>query len=310
MLLPTASIMHGEGESMAPNLISDESLARVTVILVTFQSAHCAKSLSVSLKAFPHVIVVDNASSDDSIEAFTSHIPQARVIANEFNLGFGAANNKGCALAQTEFVLLLNPDCIIDDKAVKVLIACADQYPLASTVGPQLIDRNGHPDKSYSMGAKAWNGKGSIADGPLSVKFVSGACMLIRRSAFEKVRGFDDEFFLYYEDSDLCLRLCDSAGEIILEPQAKVTHLSRGSSGGKGRLKAEYLRGYHHIQSKFLFEKKHFQKEVSFIRRLRYSLMASLECVIRLLLLDRVRAFRVFGRIMGSLSYTSYYIKS
>jgi N-acetylglucosaminyl-diphospho-decaprenol L-rhamnosyltransferase len=309
MLLPAASIMHSEGESMDPNLISDESLARVTVILVTFQSAHCAKSLSESLKAFPHVIVVDNASADDSIEAFTSHIPQARVISNEINLGFGAANNKGCAIAQTEFVLLLNPDCIIDTNAVKAMLSCADQYPLASTVGPQLIDRNGHFDKSYSMGAKAWGGKGPIADGPLSVKFVSGACMLIRRNAMENVRGFDEGFFLYYEDSDLCLRLCDLAGEIIVEPQAKVIHLSRGSSGGKARLKAEFLRGYHHIQSKFLFEKKHFQKEVSFIRRLRYAILAGLECVIRLLLLDRIRASRVFGRTLGSLKYVTDQMK-
>lgn len=297
--------MHGEGESMNPNIISDESLVRVTVVLVTFQSAHCAKSLSKSLNSFPHVTVVDNASSDETIQAFQTHIPQVSVIANDVNLGFGAANNKGVALARTEFVLLLNPDCVIDAKAVKALIVCADQFPHASMVGPQLIDRNGQPDKSYSMGAKAWGGKGPIAEGPLSVKFISGACMLIRSSAYQKVRGFDEGFFLYYEDSDLCLRLCDMAGEIIVEPQAEVIHLSRGSSGGAARLKAEYLRGYHHIQSKFLFEKKHFKKDVARLRRWRYSFLAGLEAVIRLVLLDRVRAARVVGRMIGSLNYES-----
>lgn len=287
---------------MDPNTNINESLARVTVVLVTFQSAHCAKSLGESLQPFPHVIVVDNASSDDSIAAFQSHLPQARVIANSSNLGFGAANNKGFAQATTEFVLLLNPDCIIDAKAVLALVACADQYPLASTVGPQLIDRNGHPDKSYSMGAKAWGGKGPIADGPLSVKFVSGACMLIRRNAIEKVKGFDESFFLYYEDSDLCLRLCEAAGEIIVEPRSKVTHLSRGSSGGKARLKAEYLRGYHHIQSKFLFERKHLNKAPSSPRKFRYAIFAAIEFFARLLILDGKRASRVLGRLFGSIS--------
>lgn len=294
--------MQGEGEHMDPDTISNESLTRVTVVMVTFQSAHCAAALGESLAAFPHVIVVDNASSDRTIEAFRSSIPQASIIANDKNLGFGAANNKGFAGARTEFVLLLNPDCIIDAKAVKALIACADRYPLASAVGPQLIDRNGHPDKSYSMGAKAWNGKGPIAEGLLSVKFISGACMLIRRSALQKVNGFDESFFLYYEDSDLCLRLCDQVGEIIVEPLSRVTHLSRGSSGGKGRLKAEYLRGYHHIQSKFLFEEKHLSKSASFLRMLRYAAVALAEGIIRSALMDLARSARVFGRAMGALS--------
>lgn len=287
---------------MDPNTNSIESLARVTVVLVTFQSAHCAKSLGESLKDFPNVIVVDNASSDDSIAAFQTHIPQAKVIANPSNLGFGAANNRGFAQASTEFVLLLNPDCILDAEAVRTLIACADQYPLASTVGPQLIDRNGHADKSYSMGAKAWGGKGPIAEGPLSVKFVSGACMLIRRSAIDKVKGFDESFFLYYEDSDLCLRLCDTAGEIIVEPRSKVTHLSRGSSGGKARLKAEYLRGYHHIQSKFLFEKKHLNQAPSSLRKFRYATFAAIEFLVRIMIIDFKRASRVLGRLFGSLA--------
>lgn len=288
---------------MDPDTINNESLARVTVVMVTFQSAHCVAALAEPLAAFPHVIIVDNASSDDTIKAFRSRIPQAHIIANDQNLGFGAANNKGFAAAQTEFVLLLNPDCIIDAQAVKALIACADCYPSASAVGPQLIDRNGSPDKSYSMGAKAWNGKGPIAEGPLSVKFVSGACMLIRSSALQQVNGFDEAFFLYYEDSDLCLRLCDQTGEIVVEPRSRVTHLSRGSSGGKSRLKAEYLRGFHHIQSKFLFEKKHLSKRVSFLRLFRYATVALVEGVLRLAFMDIPRSARVFGRVMGALAF-------
>lgn len=287
-------------------MAADQALHRLTVLLVTFQSAHCAPAMGKALAAFPHIIVVDNDSADQTVEAFQRELPQARAIRNPKNLGFGAANNRGVHAATTEFVLLLNPDCIIDEAAAHALVSCADQFPNASAIGPQLIDRHGHPDRSYSMGATAWEGKGhSLAEGPTSVRFISGACMLIRRSAMEQVQGFDEGFFLYYEDTDLCLRLSAEAGEIIVEPQAKVTHLSRGSSGGKARLKAEYLRGYHHIQSKFLFEKKHFGKSVSNVRRLRYATLAAIESVLRLLLLDRVRAARVWGRVMGSVRYPS-----
>jgi GT2 family glycosyltransferase len=291
---------------MDPYTINNESLTRVTVVMVTFQSAHCAEALGESLAAFPHVIIVDNASSDNTIEAFRSRLPQAQVIANDQNLGFGAANNIGFAAAQTEFVLLLNPDCILDAQSVRALIACADCYPSASAVGPQLIDRNGNPDKSYSMGAKAWNGQGPIAEGLLSVRFISGACMLIRTSALQQVNGFDEAFFLYYEDSDLCLRLCEQTGEIIVEPRSRVTHLSRGSSGGKSRLKAEYLRGYHHIQSKFLFEKKHLSKRVSFLRLSRYAMVALVEGVVRLAFMDIHRSARVFGRAMGVFEFIQH----
>ncbi len=285
-------------------MAADQALHRLTVLLVTFQSAHCAPAMGKALKAFPNIIVVDNDSADRTVEAFQRELPQARAIRNPKNLGFGAANNRGVDASSTEFVLLLNPDCIIDESAAHALVSCADQFPSASAIGPQLIDRHGHPDRSYSMGATFWEGKGNaLAEGHTSVRFISGACMLIRRAAMNRVQGFDEGFFLYYEDTDLCLRLSDQAGEIIVEPQAKVTHLSHGSSGGKAQLQAEYLRGYHHIQSKFLFEKKHFGKSVSTLRRTRYAALAAIECGLRAMLLDRVRAARGWGRVMGSLRY-------
>lgn len=282
---------------------ANSELDRITVLLVTYQSAHCASALGQSLAAFPNIIVIDNASSDNTLEAFAKSMPRAKVIANERNLGFGAANNRGVLAAETEFVLLLNPDCIIDASAAQQLLQCADANPSASMMAPQLIDRHGNPDKNYSMGHNTWPAKGPLADGNTCVGFVSGACMLIRRDAMLKIKGFDERFFLYYEDTDLCLRLTEQCGEIILAPQSRVTHLSRGSSGGKARFNAEYLRGYHHIQSKFLFDLKHHQVSVSHIKRWRYCLVAGLELCIRLLLLDAVRASRVLGRVVGAWRY-------
>ncbi|MBC7617690.1 MAG: glycosyltransferase family 2 protein [Candidatus Saccharibacteria bacterium] len=278
-------------------------LERVTVVMATYHSGHCAAELGRCLADFPHVTVIDNASSDDTVAKVRQHLPKAQVLINERNLGFGAANNRGIWAANTEFVLLLNPDCIIDAKAVAMLIRTAERYPSAAVVAPQLLSRQGKLDLSYCWTPSTWAAQGPGAEAEACVGFVSGACMLIRREAMLGVKGFDEDFFLYQEDTDLCLRLAKQCGELILNPQSKVTHLSRGSSSGKSRFKAEYLRGYHHIQSKFLFDSKHQNVQVSNMRRWRYCAVAGLEMIARVFMLDLVRATRVLGRLMGAWRY-------
>ncbi len=278
-------------------------LDRITVVLATFHSGHCAAELGRCLAAFPHVIVIDNASGDDTVAKIQQHLPHAQVLVNAKNMGFGTANNRAIHQASTEFVLLLNPDCLIDAESVTTLIQTAGRYPAAAAIGPQLLDRRGHLDLSYCMQANGWPMRGPAAEGELSVGFLSGACMLIRLAAFRRVHGFDEDFFLYQEDTDLCVRLARDHGELILSPQARVTHFSRGSSGGPARYKAEYIRGYHHIQSKFIYEFKHQHKQVGAARRMRYCVMAAVELLLRLMLLDTTRASRVFGRLAGAWAY-------
>lgn len=286
-----------------PDVAVHTALQRLTVLLVTFQSAHCAASLADQLRLFPHVTVIDNDSADHSADVFQKALPHAHIIRNPRNLGFGAANNRGVAQATTEFVLLLNPDCIISADDAAKMVSAADRYSSASAIGPQLIGRQGEKDGSYSLGPKAWPGKGPLAEADLCVQFISGACMLIRRAAMEKIGGFDEDFFLYYEDTDLCLRLSAEYGEIIVHPDAQVTHIGRGSSGGKARWLAEYNRGYHHIQSKFLFAEKHMSRPFSRLSKVRYGLVALIECLLRLLVVDTSRAVRVWGRFRGTLAY-------
>lgn len=287
----------------APGASDATALASITVVVVSFESAHCLPELGRSLAGFPQVILVDNGSADDTVAAAPRHLPQARIVANGRNLGFGAANNRAFALADTEFVMLLNPDCSMTVDAALTLLAAARRYPEASAIGPQLIDRHGRPEMGYRMRLDRWLPRGGPAEGDLCVEFLSGACMLIRRSALERIGGFDEDFFLYQEDHDLCIRLAAEAGPLVLCPAARATHQSRRSSAGRHRLKAEYLRGYHHIQSKFIFERKHNRVRVTPAVRLRYALTAALESLVRACLLDGARASRAFGRMRGAWAY-------
>ncbi len=279
------------------------ALDRVTVIVVTFNSAHCIAPLAAGLREAPHVAVVDNASADDTAAQVAAHLPQARWQPQPRNLGFGAANNLGVAAAGTEFVLLLNPDCVLEPGAIEALVAAADRFPDAACIAPQLLDRQGRPDLTHRWRSDRWASRGPGAEGPACVGFATGACLLIRTEAMRRIGGFDEGFFLYYEDDDLCIRLQQQCGALVFEPAARVQHVSRGSVGGPVRRQAEYLRGYHHIQSKFRFQAKHLGGPAPQARRVGYAAVAALEGLLRLLLLDTRRAWRCFGRVAGALCW-------
>lgn len=286
--------------ALADTVASLPALDRVTAIVVTFNSAHCMATLAVGLAGMRHVIVVDNASQDATLADVARHLPQARVLTNASNIGFGAANNRALAQAVTPFVLLVNPDCAFEPQALVALLACADAHPSASMLGPQLTGRRGELDVSYRWASSAWVSRGPQADGALCVGFMSGACMLIRSDPLRAIGGFDEAFFLYYEDDDLCLRLQQRGGVLIIEPASRVHHQSRGSVGGQARAGAEYGRGYHHIQSKFLFACKHRGGAPTRMRRATFIGLAAAEALLRLVVLDRSRAARAWGRAVGA----------
>jgi N-acetylglucosaminyl-diphospho-decaprenol L-rhamnosyltransferase len=270
----------------------------ITAVIVTHNSAHCIAPLAAGLSASMPVIVVDNASDDATHEAVQRELPHALFVANTVNRGFGAANNQAIGAATTPFVLLVNPDCTLDSQALNALRRCAQEHPQAVMVGPQLLDRRGAIDVNYRWASTGWTSRGPGADGALCVGFMTGACMLIRTAPLRAIGGFDEAFFLYYEDDDLCLRL-QTQGALIVEPDARVMHHGRGSVGGRSRLRSEFVRGYHHIQSKFLFAHKHLGGAPSAPVRLRYMVLAMLEALARGLVFDTARCARAWGRARG-----------
>lgn len=283
--------------------MQNSGLDRVTAIVVTYNSSHCLEVLATSLTPLPHIIIVDNASDDDTLERAGHLLPQARLIANTANLGFGAANNRGVVESSTEFVLLINPDCSFNAEAVAGLVACADRFPDASAIGPQLLDRNGRPEATYRWFTSQWKSRGPGAAGPLCVGFISGACILVRTAAMRSIGGFDESFFLYYEDDDLCIRLHQQCGALIVDPSQHISHYSRRSVAGPRRMYAEYLRGFHHIQSKFHYREKHQQRATTIWCRAGYVIGALAGLGVHLITLQRHRAAREFGRVMGATRY-------
>jgi GT2 family glycosyltransferase len=275
------------------------TLDSVTAISVTHNSKHCIEALAKSLAALARIIIVDNGSSDGCPEKIADALPHAHLIQSERNLGFGAANNRALDLVQTPYALLLNPDCIVSPIEIDHLLTVATAYPDAAVIAPQLVRSGGLYEISYRWPTGTWRSTGPIASGACCVGFVSGAAMLLNMAVMRDIGFFDERFFLYYEDEDLCQRVFSAKRQIIIAPEARFTHLSRGSVRGKHPLRAEYFRGYHHAQSKLIFEQKHHSTESANKLRWRTLLLALLTLIPRLLLPQPKYLARLFGRIFG-----------
>lgn len=213
--------------------------ARVSLISVAYNSAGALRGFLASVPPGMGVIIVDNASSDDS--AAVAEAAGARVIRNGANLGFGAGCNIGMNAAETEFVLLANPDTRLDAAAITRLVAAADAFPDAAILAPMLCDESGARVRSWDVeqlhrrklsrkrDAEPW------PEGPLCAEFLSGACMLLRAS--EGLR-FNEDFFLFYEDDAICAAARAKGRALVLVPDAVMHHAGGGSSAPSEALSA------------------------------------------------------------------------
>jgi N-acetylglucosaminyl-diphospho-decaprenol L-rhamnosyltransferase len=244
----------------------------VDVVVVAYRSAATLRGCVEPLAAMPgvRVTVVDNASPDDGA-ATIADLP-ITVIRAPRNGGFSYGCNLGAARAVAPYLLFLNPDARIDAAALATLVAVLDDDPATGLVGPRILDDDGSLAPSLRRFPRlrstyaqalfmhrlwpraAWTDEvirdEAAYERSATMEWVSGACMLVRRSAYEAIGGFDERFFLYCEDTDLCLRLWQAGYAVRFEPAAEVDHVG-GASSGAGETQAIAAR------SRVLYARKH-----------------------------------------------------
>ncbi|MFN4283278.1 MAG: glycosyltransferase family 2 protein [Alphaproteobacteria bacterium] len=237
--------------------------ARVSVVSVAYRSAGVIGDALASVARARAVVVVDNASDDDSAGVAQRALPKANIISNVTNQGFGRANNQGVAVVETEFALLLNPDARMAPGSVEALVAAADRNPNAGIVGPAILNADGARIASHNVGLfdqHKISGKERLPpDGDICADFLSGAVMLVRVAAFREVGGFDPEIFLYFEDDDLCLKMRRAGYALVQAPAAAAHHQGGLSSPPTDEiLRRKY---WHHAWSRLYLEAKHRNAE-------------------------------------------------
>lgn len=223
----------------------------ISVLIVNYNGhdhlVHCLERLAAQPEFHDEVIVVDNASDDGSAERVRTTFPECRLLELDRNVGFGGGNNLGAKLAQGDFLLLLNSDAWLEADALPRLLSALEEDPGLGLVAPQLR----YPDGRLQF---AWAPETGVVGEALQMlrnrfesrrlahrmpprwlrpllgpAWLSAACVLIRRSAFEAVGGFDENFFLYFEDVDLSRRLRQAGWRLGLVPEAKAYHVKGGS---------------------------------------------------------------------------------
>lgn len=234
-----------------------DSPDQVTIICVTYQSRHLVESLKTTVQAFPHVLIIDNGSNDGTAEAVRAALPRARLIERSDNIGFGRANNEAMSKVETPFALLLNPDCDIKADDLQILIDVMERYPSAGMAAPQSWRANDKPQKCFRRAfyEPPLKTPYRVADATCSAQWLNGCCLLVRTEAFRKIGGFDGNFFLFYEDDDLCLRMRLAGFECLFEPSANVKHVGGGSSSPS--LKVSFVKPFHYARSRHLAIRKY-----------------------------------------------------
>ncbi|HEV7460518.1 MAG TPA: glycosyltransferase family 2 protein [Solirubrobacteraceae bacterium] len=210
---------------------------RLSVIVVTYDSAEavarCMPRLVEQLAPGDELIVVDNASRDGTLEAVSTAAPAARVLPQPRNLGFAAGANAGAAAASGDLLLFLNPDAEPAAGFVEAIKAPARvDRGWAAWMGLVTMDGGGRINTSGGVihfTGIAWSGEArrpvaAAPAGPTEVAFLSGTCLALPRSAWERLGGFPEEFFMYCEDVDLSLRARLAGGRLGVEPAARVDH--------------------------------------------------------------------------------------
>jgi N-acetylglucosaminyl-diphospho-decaprenol L-rhamnosyltransferase len=234
----------------------------VSVVVVTFNSAQWIERCLESVRG-RETIVVDHGSEDATLEIVRDRFPDVRVIEEE-NRGMGGGNNAGMRLAAGGYFLLLNSDAWVVGDGVERLAAFADEHPGAAIVGPRLLN----PDGSLQPSARAFPTLWRLAteylflrklaprsrvlnsfyeggfdhDEPREVDWLFGACLLVRREAADQVGLFDEDFFMFSEETDWCYRFRQAGWSVWFYPGAEVVHVGGASHGG--RLFAENVRGH------------------------------------------------------------------
>ena len=248
----------------------------LSIVIVSWNTKDLLRNCLTSIydQAFPHDFetwVVDNFSKDGSALMVENDFPQVKLVKNLDNVGFAKANNQAISMAQGEYILLLNPDTILNKDALVNLVDYLKQDPSVGAVGSKLLNADGslqtscypaptlfrefwrmfYLDKFFALGIYKMENWNQLA--PRQVDVLMGASLMVRGTLLHKLSGFDESYYIYSEEVDLCYRIRKAGFDIHWVPSSEVTHF--GGQSTKQVANKMFLQLY---QSKIQYFRKNY----------------------------------------------------
>ena len=278
--------------------ISGQNLSVVIVTLKSEKIIHqCINSINQNIP----IIVVEHSDNKNFKEELEQKYKNLKCILSKSNLGMGTGNNIGIKDANTEYVLILNPDVILEKNTIEELFLASKHLKEYTILAP--LEKS---FANYGMTKNKILNK-NLEDAPFKVDFVDGFAMVIKKNFF-KEKYFDENFFMYLENNDLCKRVISQGGSIYVVPRSRINHLAARTVDQKFEYEIELSRNWHWIWSKFYFSKKHFGFFKAFYEGFPKYCTSLLKILFYLLINNKKKRKIYFNRASGF--YNAYLGKS
>ena len=230
------------------------SIKDITIVITSFKSDEIIRNCLNSIDRQYRIILVENSNNLELKESIEREFTNVECILTGENFGYGKANNIGLKKVKTKYALILNPDATLHTTTLENFFKAINQVPVFAIMGPHIQEKK---DENKKIDNKNSN--------PILVKNVKGFAMFLNMSEFQDIGFFDESFFFYFEEMDLCKRLIDCHKKIYLVPSIKINHV-----GAQSHIKVidktmELSRNWHWMWSTFYYHKKHKGFFISFL---------------------------------------------
>tara|TARA_B100000029_G_scaffold269382_1_gene264712 strand:+ start:1231 stop:2073 length:843 start_codon:yes stop_codon:yes gene_type:complete len=275
------------------------SIKDITVVIATFRSEDKIKKCLNSIDKRCKVLVVENSNDSNFKNKIEKEHSNVECILAGANIGYGSANNIGLKKATTKYVLILNPDATLHETALENFIKTSQKISEFAIMGPYIQEVKNMYDKNYLENTY-----------PIQVNNVKGFAMFLKLSEFNDIGFFDEKFFFYFEEIDLCKRLTNHGKKIYLIPEIKIDHGGGASHNQSINFEMELSRNWHWMWSTFNYHKKYRGFFASFFIILPKLSSAIIKVLIYTITFNRKRKIyyqRMSGLINAIIGKNSWY---
>ena len=278
----------------------------LSVVIVSFKSEHVIENCINSIDSEIEIVIIDNSNNDQFKKKIETKYKNVKCILSNENLGMGAGNNLGIKNVNKDFVLILNPDVALEKNSMDEIFIASKEIDDFAIIAP-ISSKNEFPNYVLK------NGSSFDSDKPFEVKSVDGYAMLLNLKKLKQLNFdfFDENFFLYLENEDLCKRLIENNENIYIVPKSKIHHLGGKAVDPKYKNEIEYLRNWHWMWSKFYFNKKHYGYLIALLKVSKNLISAKIKFFYYLITFNtfkrKIYQMRLLGLMSSMMGKNSYY---